>query len=244
MGFIGQYTQLRRSGGNHMGLCPFPDHVEKTPSFSVSETKQVYFCFGCKKSGNIFSFVEQYLGMGFKESIEFLAKRAHIPLPELGNSSPRVRSNRELYFKLNRFASLYFQDQLKQSGGAKARNYLEKRGLSPAVIETFQLGFAPDSWQGLTDCLTQQATAPVLILVGALMFRNVVQIEMKRLEDFIPSFVTVILIPLTFSITQGILCGLLCHLILMLLFGRRRELYPLSYVFGLIAIVLLYLEHH
>ena len=70
---ISQYTQLKHTGSGLMGRCPFPDHQEKTPSFSVSEAKQVYHCFGCHKSGNIFSFLRDYQGLNFPEAIEFLA---------------------------------------------------------------------------------------------------------------------------------------------------------------------------
>ena len=76
---VGQYVQLRRTGGNHQGLCPF--HNEKTASFSVSEQKQVYHCFGCKAGGSVFSFVERYMGLTFPEAIEYLAKRASLPMP-------------------------------------------------------------------------------------------------------------------------------------------------------------------
>ncbi|WP_374031759.1 CHC2 zinc finger domain-containing protein [Bdellovibrio bacteriovorus] len=78
---ISQYTQLKPSGSGLMGRCPFPDHAEKTASFSVSETKQVYHCFGCHKSGNLFSFLRDYQGMSFPEAVEYLAGRASIPMP-------------------------------------------------------------------------------------------------------------------------------------------------------------------
>ena len=84
---ISQYTQLKPSGGGLMGRCPFPDHPEKTPSFSVSESKQVYNCFGCHKKGNIFSFLQTYNGMSFKEAVEYLAERAQIPIPQLSEQA-------------------------------------------------------------------------------------------------------------------------------------------------------------
>src|SRR5262245_4904046 len=79
---IGQYTELKRSGHRAVGLCPFPDHNEKTPSFSVSEDKQLYFCFGCKKAGNIFTFLQSMRGLNFVESVEYLADRAGIAMPK------------------------------------------------------------------------------------------------------------------------------------------------------------------
>src|SRR5437868_12302470 len=80
---ISQYTQLKPTGSGLMGRCPFPDHQEKTPSFSVSETKQVYNCFGCHKKGNIFTFLEAYNGMSFPEAVEYLAGRANISMPSV-----------------------------------------------------------------------------------------------------------------------------------------------------------------
>ena len=79
---VSQHSQLRPMAGGYMGRCPFPDHQEKTPSFSVSEVKQVYHCFGCQKSGNIFTFVQDFMGLSFREAVEYLASRAHISLPE------------------------------------------------------------------------------------------------------------------------------------------------------------------
>jgi len=90
---VSQFVQLRRSGGNHQGLCPF--HNEKTPSFSVSEDKQVYYCFGCKQSGNVIGFVQAYQGLTFPETIEYLAKRASIALPAMtGDNDPPAKPNR------------------------------------------------------------------------------------------------------------------------------------------------------
>ena len=84
---IGQYTVLKNTGRNMMGICPFPDHKEKSPSFSVSGDKQLYHCFGCGKSGNIFTFLRDHQGLSFPESIEYLAKRSGIPLPEKSDPS-------------------------------------------------------------------------------------------------------------------------------------------------------------
>ena len=95
---ISQYTQLKSSGSNLMGLCPFPDHNEKSPSFSVSASKQLYHCFGCKKSGNIISWLQQYNGMNFVESIEFLAEKAGVPLPE-----PELNSAQKQKYQQNRY---------------------------------------------------------------------------------------------------------------------------------------------
>ncbi|MES2964485.1 MAG: CHC2 zinc finger domain-containing protein, partial [Bdellovibrionota bacterium] len=86
---IGQHTELKGSGHRLMGRCPFPDHSDKSPSFSVTEDNQLYFCYGCKKGGNVFTFLETYNGMSFPESVEFLARRASIPLPEPEPGQPK-----------------------------------------------------------------------------------------------------------------------------------------------------------
>lgn len=151
---IAPYTQLRSTGANFMGRCPFPDHNDKTASFSVSEDKQLYNCFGCKKSGNIFTFLQIFNGYSFPESIEFLARRANIALPERDEDprEKRVRETREKVLQLNRLAASYFAHSLQQlPDSSSVRVYAEKRGLTREIIETFQIGFSPDDWQGLTN---------------------------------------------------------------------------------------------
>jgi DNA primase len=155
---IGQYTELKRAGARLMGRCPFPDHVEKTPSFSVTEDNQLYFCYGCKKGGNIFTFLEAYNGMSFPEAVEHLAKRSGIPMPvaeEMKNSSgqgrDQRRDQRDQLLKVNRAAGVFYHSCLKsEPSESVAQKYLVKRGLTVEIVEKFRLGFAPDDWQGLT----------------------------------------------------------------------------------------------
>lgn len=153
---IAPYTQLRSAGSNFMGRCPFPDHNDKTASFSVSEDKQLYNCFGCKKSGNIFTFLQVFNGYSFPESIEFLARRANIALPER-DEDPREKSFRELrenVLTANRLAASFFEESFKKLPLASPiRVYAEKRGLTAEIIETFKIGFSPDDWQGLVRAM-------------------------------------------------------------------------------------------
>ena len=114
---ISQYTQLKNAGSNLMGLCPFPSHKEKTPSFSVSRDKQLYHCFGCKKGGNAIHFLQDYNGYSFVEAIEYLANRASIPIPE--NEMPskemdQARQHRQNLEKLNKLAFQHFQQSYQQ----------------------------------------------------------------------------------------------------------------------------------
>jgi DNA primase len=155
---ISQYTQLKPTGSGLMGRCPFPDHQEKTPSFSVSETKQVYHCFGCHKKGNIFTFLQNYQGMSFPEAIEYLANRAGIPMPEKNSGNDeqfdRAKERKKLLNRVNQLANYYFGEQLKRvSADHPVKKYIAKRGLSQEVLEAFQIGYATPDWDGLVKYL-------------------------------------------------------------------------------------------
>lgn len=157
---ISQYTQLKQSGSGLMGRCPFPDHVEKTASFSVSETKQVYHCFGCHKSGNVFSFLRDYQGMGFPEAVEYLANRASIPIPAPEKEDPardQIADKKKLLLKVNKLAADYFSEQLKRvPHDHPVKKYIASRGLSQEVIDTFGIGYAHPEWDGLERYLVSK----------------------------------------------------------------------------------------
>lgn len=162
---ISSYTQLKPGGGGLMGRCPFPDHQEKTASFSVSETKQVYHCFGCHKSGNLISFLRDYNGYSFPEAVEWLARRASIPLPEKENAREEDRASikRKQLLEVNRLAARFFADQLTAArADAPVKLYLQKRGLSPETVEAFQIGFAPKEWDALCSYLKSKGVPAAL----------------------------------------------------------------------------------
>ena len=156
---ISQYTQLKHSGGGFMGRCPFPDHQEKTASFSVSEAKQVYHCFGCKKSGNVFKFLHDYNGMSFPEALVYLADKYGIPVPQVqsGQSPDQAQQNhdrKKLMLKANKLAADYFREVLKRAPlDSGIRKYIQKRKLTPEIIEEFQIGYSPMDWDLLTQHL-------------------------------------------------------------------------------------------
>ncbi len=155
---IAQYTQLRPTGGGYMGRCPFPDHPEKTPSFSVSEAKQVYHCFGCHKKGNIYSFLQEYNGMSFRDAIEYLANRAHIAMPVMdqkrSEQEDQQARQKKLLLRVNQLAQFYFRESFRRLPATHpAKLYVKKRGLSEETLETFQIGYATDEWDGLTKFL-------------------------------------------------------------------------------------------
>lgn len=150
---ISNHVQLRRTGSNYQGLCPF--HNEKSPSFSVSEDKQVYHCFGCKASGNSLTFVQQVQGLTFPEAVEYLAKRAGIPLP--ANTVSKNQNARSILFKINGYAAKFYHDQLMQlSCDHAVWRYLEQRRITEEMVVMHKLGFAPDQWTALTDLLERQ----------------------------------------------------------------------------------------
>lgn len=152
---IGQYTSFKNTGHNLMGLCPFPDHREKTPSFSVSESKQVYYCFGCKKSGNIINFLMDYNGMSFLDAVEYLASRASIPLPQESLSQRENQDDRQKLLKINLLAGAFFRKNLSNlSANHPAKEYLKKRGLSQEIVDTFKIGFSLDEWSSLSQHLS------------------------------------------------------------------------------------------
>lgn len=155
---IAQQTQLKPTGSGMMGRCPFPDHPEKTPSFSVSESKQVYHCFGCGKSGNIFTFLRDYQGLNFPDAVEYLANRAGIslPLPENANlgEENRLQDKKKLLLKVNKHAQAFFMESLEKTApDHPLRAYLTQRNLDPQILETFNIGYAPQEWEGLVEYL-------------------------------------------------------------------------------------------
>lgn len=141
---IGEHVNLKRSGVRYLGICPF--HHEKTPSFSVHSGQQFYHCFGCKESGDVFSFMMKYHNLDFQGALKALAQRFQIELPERKKSKKQqeLDQRRELMFAVNKKAADCFRRCLLESVGSKnARRYLEKRGIGSELQERYQLGFAP-----------------------------------------------------------------------------------------------------
>ena len=147
---VSQYVRLtKKSGANLFGLCPF--HSEKTPSFSVSPGKQIYHCFGCGKGGGVINFIMEIENLGFQDAVAFLARRANMPMPE--EVETEDTSHRRRILELNRDAARFFYEQLVSPAGKPAQDYVDRRGISGAMVRNFGLGFAPDSWSALTDAM-------------------------------------------------------------------------------------------
>ena len=143
------YFALKQRGANFVALCPF--HREKTPSFSINQRGQFFHCFGCGKSGDVFTLVMEMDRMSFPEAKQVLARRGGVPLDE--RRDPRDDERLKLY-KLCQAAADYYVGCLADRGGARAREYLANRGIDAEVIERFGIGYAPDAWRSLISTLT------------------------------------------------------------------------------------------
>jgi len=164
---VGRYVQLKKSGANFMGLCPF--HGEKSPSFSVSPSKQFFHCFGCGKNGNAIGFLMEHQGMGFREAVQDLAQQAGLQVPE-DDQSPqereRAQAQRQQQATLSEVlarAAQAFCAQLRESPTAIA--YLKGRGVSGAVAKRYALGWAGSGWHGLASVFAEY-DSPLLVQSG------------------------------------------------------------------------------
>ena len=150
---VGQYVNLKRSGANLFGLCPF--HGEKTASFSVAPDKGIYYCFGCHKGGGAINFMMELEGLSYPDAVRALAKRAGMEVPEDEQYQSRYRQQERLW-ALMKEAARYFHAQLYSPAGAEGLAYAQKRGMPKATLTTFGIGFAPNTWSGLTDAMKKK----------------------------------------------------------------------------------------
>ena len=147
---VDRYVPLKKKGANYMACCPF--HGEKTPSFTVSPSKQFYHCFGCGAHGTAISFLMEYAGMGFVEAVKELAERTGMTVPDDGQSARPEDGRRDRLVEVMEAAAQFYKNQLKAS--AKAVDYLKGRGLEGKTAAAFGLGYAPDEWQGLSAAVS------------------------------------------------------------------------------------------
>ena len=160
---ISGYVRLQRKGGSHFGLCPF--HNEKSPSFSVSQSKQMYYCFGCGAGGNVFTFLMEYEHYTFQEAIKALADRAGVALPEIEYSAEmkQKESRRARLLEVNKEAAKYFYYLLRKQEGSQGMQYLRGRQLSEETIKKFGLGYASKYSDDLTKYLKSKGYTDDLI---------------------------------------------------------------------------------
>ena len=172
---VGQHVQLKRTGRNWVGLCPF--HAEKTPSFNVREETGRYKCFGCGKSGDVFTFVQETEHVDFVGAVEILAGRAGIQLNYTSGTQSKERARRKRLVEAMQTAVDWYHDRLLTSPDARAaRDYLRSRGLSGEIARQFRLGWAPDDWDALAAGAGIEAR---LLIDNGLAFTN----RRNRLQD-------------------------------------------------------------
>ncbi len=160
---ISGYVRLQKKGANHFGLCPF--HNEKSPSFSVSGGKQMYYCFGCGAGGNVFTFIMEYENYTFREAVKLLADRAGVNLPEIEYSEEvkKKESRKNRLLEINKEAARYFYYQLRSGRGEKGYRYLADRGLGEETMKKFGLGYAAVSSSDLVQYLRSKGYGDDLI---------------------------------------------------------------------------------
>lgn len=168
---ISEYVPLRKRGKNYIGLCPF--HSEKTPSFTVSEEKQIFHCFGCHSGGNIFKFIMEYKKISFIESVQELAEQLSITLEFDEGVSAEKQSEQEELYDINTEAARYFSNNLlNDPEGEIARQYFQNRNIKPQTLRAFGLGYSLNGWENLINYLKQKNTDLEKALQLGLIGRN------------------------------------------------------------------------
>ena len=169
---VGQHVKLKKAGANYQGLCPF--HSEKSPSFSVSPTKQFYHCFGCGAHGSAISFLMEYAGLGYVDAIEDLARSAGLDVPREERTANDVARQQQAMAlsEVMSSAADWYRQQLKAS--SRAVEYLKGRGLTGEIAKRYALGYAPDGWQGLEAVFGSYANDEVAktLLEGGLLIQS------------------------------------------------------------------------
>ncbi len=171
---IQDYVPLKKKGANWMACCPF--HKEKTPSFSVSPAKEIFYCFGCHKGGSVFNFVMEMESVPFPEAIKIVAEKSGVPLPKLIDDSrfEAKRQEADEVIELNKWALEWWEQQLEHGDAESrvAREYLTKREITDETRKTFHLGYAPDSWESLSIYLRQKGATQIQIERSGLVVKK------------------------------------------------------------------------
>ena len=162
---VGQYVNLRRSGSNMFGLCPF--HGEKTASFSVAPDKGMYYCFGCHKGGGSINFVMELEGLSYPDAVRALAKRVGMEVPEDEQYQSRYKLQERLW-ALCKEAARFYHEKLYAPEGAEALAYAQKRGMTKATITNFGIGYAPNSWDALVNAMRKKGYTDAELLAASL----------------------------------------------------------------------------
>jgi len=167
---VSSYVNLtKKTGGNQFGLCPF--HNEKSPSFSVTADKQMYYCFGCHKGGGVINFIMEIEALPFPDAVHFLARRAGITVPDEDGYDEAVKK-RERLLSVNKEAARFYRSLLSEPLGKTAVAYLHQRGISREMVKSFGIGAAPDGWTHLTDHLVRRGYTQEEIVTAGLARRS------------------------------------------------------------------------
>jgi len=187
---VGGFVKLKKRGANYMGLCPF--HNEKSPSFTVSPTKEIYKCFGCGKSGNSIGFLMEHEKYSYVEALRWLANRYHIEIEETAISPEKLiqQQQAESLYILNGFAQKFFSDYLWESeeGEAIGYSYLQERGFSDDIIRKFQLGYASEIKSHFAQAALEKQYNPDLLLKSGLV--------VNRYDEFVDNYRGRIIFPI------------------------------------------------
>jgi DNA primase len=167
---IGSYVNLKRSGRNHLGLCPF--HQEKTPSFNVNSDRQIYHCFGCGVTGDAFKFLMEHDRLSFPEALRTLAGRAGIDLSRYESSGPGSQDELDELYQAHALALRVFRQVLGTEEGRAARQELARRGVSDATVQEYRLGAAPDAWDRLITAARREGIRPSALERSGLTIRR------------------------------------------------------------------------
>ncbi len=169
---VSEFVSLKQAGRSFIGLCPF--HKEKTPSFTVSPDKQIFYCFGCAEGGNALAFVMKINGLTFPEAIRYLAKKTGVALPDrpLSKQEKEQLTLKERMLRLHTLVSDYYLSRLRGKEGQKAQLYLQNRDIGAEAVNTFQLGYALDGWRFLRDHLEQKRVPLLLAEQSGLLVKN------------------------------------------------------------------------
>ena len=165
---ISENVRLKKSGRNYIGLCPF--HNDKSPSFSVSQEKQIYKCFSCGEAGNVITFIMKYKNYTFLEAAKYLADKANISLNIRGNENNAVVKKKELLYKVNVDAARYYFANLQRNKSSK--EYFLKRGIKEETIKKFGLGYSLDGWHNLINYLRSKGYKDNILLEAGLVSRS------------------------------------------------------------------------
>ena len=195
---ISESVRLKRSGMNYFGLCPF--HSEKTPSFSVSPQKQIFYCFGCGAGGTVFTYLMKYHGISFPEAVKMIAKKVGIPI-ETGPVSPEQQRRmvlREGLYRLNRQVQAHYEKLLTSApAGGPGRDYLKRRGITEADMVRFNLGFAPNRWDEMVIFLRKQRVTRAMAEASGLVLKR------RNRSGYYDRFVNRIIFPI-FDVTMQV----------------------------------------